>query len=98
MNKWYESREEDSIVISSRVRLARNLAEYHFAGKMKEKECVLLTQSVRNQAPLLEGRDGMKYYSCSVNKLSELEKASLKEWYIISGQIAQKPQETALVS
>ncbi len=97
MKKWYEKREEESIVISSRVRLARNLAEYHFAGKMKEKECAMLTQIVRNQAPLLEGRDGMKYYSCSVNRLSELEKASLKEWYIISGQIAKKPQETALV-
>lgn len=97
MNKWYEKKPEESIVISSRVRLARNLAEYHFAGKMKDKECEALARRVRGMAAALEGKDGMKYYSCSVNKLSELEKASLTEWYIISDLLAKKRQETALV-
>lgn len=97
MNKWYEKREEDSIVISSRVRLARNLAEYHFSGKMKEKEAQELTQSVRDRTAQLEGIDGMKYYSCNVNKLSELEKTSLKEWYIISDLLVGRQQETGLV-
>lgn len=97
MNKWYENKAEDGVVISSRVRLARNVAEYHFAAKMKDKECEALAGRVRGMAAELEGRDGMKYYSCSVNKLSELEKASLAEWYIISELLAKKRQETALV-
>lgn len=97
MTKWYQSNEEGRVVISSRVRLARNLAEYHFASKMQEKECANLAQSVRNLSAELEGRDGMKYYSCCVNKLSDLEKESLKEWYIISDLLAKKKQETALV-
>lgn len=97
MNKWYEKSEEDSIVISSRVRLARNVAEYHFADKMKEKECAALAQRVRSLAAALEEKEGIKYYSCSVNKLSDLEKESLKEWYIISDLLAGKRQETALV-
>lgn len=97
MNKWYENKVEERIVISSRVRLARNLAEYHFAGKMKDKECEALSARVRGMAAAFEGKEGMKYYSCSVNKLSELEKASLAEWYIISDLLAKKRQETALV-
>lgn len=97
MNKWYEKKPEEKIVISSRVRLARNLAEYHFAGKMKDKECEALSGRVRGMAAALEGKEGMKYYSCSVNKLSELEKESLTEWYIISELLAKKRQETALV-
>lgn len=97
MNKWYEYTDEDSIVISSRVRLARNLEEYQFAGKMRDKECAALVQRVRNQAPRLEGKEGVKYYSCCINKLSDMDKTSLQEWYIISEEITQKEQETALV-
>ncbi len=97
MKKWYENKAEERVVISSRVRLARNLSEYHFAGKMKDKECEALTQRVRGMAAAFEGKEGMKYYSCSVNKLSELEKTSLSEWSIISEHLAKKRQETALV-
>ncbi len=97
MKKWYEKKTEERIVISSRVRLARNLAEYHFAGRMKDEECEALAGRVRGMAAAFEGKEAMKYYSCSVNKLSELEKASLSEWYIISELLAKKRQETALV-
>ena len=97
MNKWYEIKEEDSIVISSRIRLARNLAEYHFVPKMKEKESAALAQRVRNMTGALEEKEGIKYYSCSVNKLTDLEKASLQEWYIISSLLAEKRQDTALL-
>ena len=35
MLKWYENKEVDSgIVISSRVRLARNIKKYPFPGRM----------------------------------------------------------------
>lgn len=97
MNKWYDKQEEDSIVISSRIRLARNLAEYRFADKMKEKECAALVQRVRTATAVLEQKEGMKYYSCNVNKLSDMEKESLKEWHIISNLLAEKHQETAIV-
>ena len=55
MNKWYEYTEEDNIVISSRVRLARNLDGYQFAGNIRDKGCAALVQPVRNQAPRLQG-------------------------------------------
>lgn len=97
MSKWYEKQSEEEIVISSRVRLARNVAEYHFPGRMKEKECEELVRRVRECVPGLEQKEGMKYYSCSINKLSRTEKESLKEWYIVSDLIIGKEQETALV-
>lgn len=97
MKKWYERQEEDSIVISSRVRLARNVAEYHFAPKMKDRECTALAERVRSCTGELESRENMKYFSCCVNKLSGMEKTSLREWYIISELFAEKQQETALV-
>ena len=47
MNKWYEmNSKNDDVVVSSRIRLARNLANYRFADRISAEEAVKLIESV----------------------------------------------------
>lgn len=97
MDKWYEKQEEGAIILASEVTLLRNLASYRFAGRLEEVDAAQLVQQVRQRSAGLEEADGMKYYSCSVNRLQELEKQSLQEWSILSEEVIRKGQDTALI-
>ncbi|MDE7325371.1 MAG: hypothetical protein K2N63_03685 [Lachnospiraceae bacterium] len=96
MNKWYGNRAEEPIVIASRVQLKRNLAQYRFVGKMEGEEYSVVADLVRGKAADLERVEDMKYYSCSVGKLSPLEREALVENSIISAVLPKK-QGAALV-
>lgn len=98
MVKWYEETSDFSdIVISSRIRLARNLRNLRFADRMSKEEAVELFQSAKQCNALLKEKEGMEYYCCQVNKLGEVERTSLVEWHIISPQLAKKQEQTGLL-
>lgn len=97
MNKWYESKPEDPIVIASRVQLRRNVENFHFVGKMGEREYEALALRARALSAGLEEREQMKYYSCSTGKLSPLERKALEEAGIISNLLTKRRHETALI-
>ena len=47
MNKWYESNGANSdVVLSSRIRLARNFSNYPFASKISDEDGTELVNSV----------------------------------------------------
>lgn len=98
MAKWYEhpSINED-VVISSRVRLARNLSDVSFQDQMTAKDANELVDNIRKCAPLLEEKENQKFYTCNVNKLNELERAAMIEWHVISPLLAEKKQDTGLI-
>lgn len=98
MNKWYEETSPyHDVVISSRVRLARNLNNICFSERMSKEAAENLVTTVRGYAGLLKTQEKMNYYTCNVNKLGELEKTALVEWHIISPRLAKKQEETGLI-
>src|SRR3954467_7158580 len=85
----------DRIVMSSRVRLARNLKEASFPGWAKKPERVRILDMIR---PAIEGLPEMKEaFSESMDNLSTLDKQILVERHLISREHAAKSAGSGLV-
>lgn len=98
MLKWYEQMVPDSdVVISSRVRLARNLETYPFSTILTEEQAVALVQEVKSIGTKLEEEDNRKYYGCNINSLTEIDRAAMVERHIVSPMLAEKAQTTGLI-
>jgi protein arginine kinase len=98
MLKWYEQNATDSdVVISSRVRLARNLENYPFSSKLNEEQAVSLVNEAKGITNDLSEKGNRKFYSCNISTLSEIDKTAMVERHIISPLLAQKEQTTGLI-
>src|SRR2546423_2654737 len=85
----------DRIVMSSRVRLARNIKEAAFPGWAKKPERVRVLDLIR---PTIEGLPEMKEaFSQAMDALSTLDKQILVERHLISREHAAKSAGSGLV-
>jgi len=85
----------DRIVMSSRVRLARNMREFPFPGWAKKAERALIYENVR---PAVESLPELKgCFSEAMDKLSALDKQILVERHLISREHAAKGAGSGLV-
>ena len=99
MQKWYETEvDKKNVVISSRIRLARNLKNYCFQEKLKDEDAQELVSEIMSIKNDLEKSEGTEYNSFQVNKLADLEKASMAEYHMISPLLSGKKQSTGLLS
>ena len=81
MNKWYQSQDVDNIIISNRIRLARNIEAYHFPTKMDEHEASALIAQMKLTAEKLP-----KYsFTCiELQDLKGLDKKQMMEHHLMS--------------
>jgi len=85
----------DRIVLSSRVRLARNLTEAAFPGWAKKPERIKVLELIR---PAVEALPDMKdAFSEAMDSLSTLDKQILVERHLISREHAAKSAGSGLV-
>ncbi|HLH56487.1 MAG TPA: protein arginine kinase [Verrucomicrobiae bacterium] len=85
----------DRIVMSSRVRLARNIKDAAFPGWAKKPERVRVLEQIR---PAIEGLPEMKdAFSETMDSLSALDKQILVERHLISREHAAKSAGSGLV-
>src|SRR5215510_2870057 len=85
----------DRIVMSSRVRLARNLKEASFPGWAKKPERLRVLELIR---PAIEGLPEMKEaFGESMDSLTTLDKQILVERHLISREHAAKSAGSGLV-
>lgn len=76
MSNWYLQNGKDSdVVISSRVRLARNLAEYNFIKKCSKEELEKILNDIKKIMPSLGY--GLKFIN--LKDLDDITKISLVE-------------------
>lgn len=81
---WYEVSGKDSdVVLSTRVRLARNLTGYPFPGKMTEKDRNALCEKV---AGVFSGNGWEKL---DFSALTQTERASMLEKHIVSREFVE---------
>ncbi|MFP6691959.1 MAG: protein arginine kinase [Pirellulales bacterium] len=78
---------ESDIVISSRIRLARNLADHPFIGKATELDRAEIEKSFRGQVELLQKSGELHYLD--VNELDGLDRQFLVERQLISREHAE---------
>lgn len=98
MLKWYEQDAPDSdVVISSRIRLARNLENYPFSLKLEEEQAARMVNEVKELTPVLSEKNKRKFYACNISTLTEIDKSAMVERHIVSPLLAEKKQTTGLI-
>lgn len=85
----------DEIVLSSRVRLARNLQSFAFPGTAKKNQRQKILDSVRPAVEVLKVMGGA--FSTSMDSLSALDKTTLVERHLISREHAARNVGSGLV-
>ena len=77
---------ESDIIISSRIRLARNLADFPFIRRCSDEDRISIERTVRAKMDALEGWQEIRYID--IEQLSEIDRQFLVERQLISREIA----------
>ena len=78
---------QSDIVISSRIRLARNLAQFPFAGRADVREKAEIEELLRQQ--ILDLKPRWRFHYLEVEHLNELDRQLLVERQLISRELAE---------
>ncbi len=90
--KWYiESGNEGDVVISSRIRLARNIQGYPFANKMSDDQCKDVLQKCKEAAKPLS----LKYLS--MEAMPAVKRQMLVERHVISPEMLNNTSRRAVL-
>ncbi len=93
MAKWYLGEgEQNDVVISTRIRLARNLAEYPFPAKLDTKTRIAVNESVRDAVP---AEAHLQYIE--MKTLTQAQMVSMAEKHLISPEFASSADGRALL-
>lgn len=96
MTKWVEGiGAEDDVVVSTRVRIARNLKDYRFLQMINMEEVEKITQEILDAMKSLP--EEVNYQFFKVNALSPVERVSYIEQHLISPGMIQKPDYSSFL-
>ena len=96
MNKWYEMNgKNEDVVVSSRIRLARNLANYRFADRISSEEAVEL---INNVSEVVMKKYNEEFNCILMKDCSENKKKALKEKRQISNALVNRKDSAVLLS
>ncbi len=87
---WYiDKGPQSDVVLSSRIRLARNLCNYPFPHKLNEMTSVGVSQEI-TQAIIAYGKENKKdFIQVNMNDLTDEDKVSLVEKHLISEELTK---------
>ena len=95
MNKWYiEKGDQGDIVLSTRIRLARNIDDYPFPAKLDVAGKNKVNSLIKS---VLFENDAKDFSYIEMKDLSRLQAVSLAERHLISPEFASKNDGSALV-
>lgn len=95
--KWYEcSGDQPDMVVSSRIRLARNLVDLPFHDRMKDEDAKALNERVLQALEGLQLGDN-KLHTLKMEQLSPVQCQSLAERHSISPEFATNPNGRMLL-
>lgn len=95
MAYWFETAgNQDDIVISSRVRLARNFELLPFPSMMDAGQAEELMRTIKDALQ----RMGGAYTFLSMNELLDVDKLELVEQHLISPALSKKPDSAVMIS
>ncbi|MBQ8795963.1 MAG: protein arginine kinase [Clostridia bacterium] len=87
----------DAVIISSRVRLARNLRDYPFPNRMSTSQGEEIAEKVRE---VMCGKDfcGYKFMAVKMEDLSEFDRVAMVERHLISPEFAAPDSKKLLIT
>lgn len=94
MSKWYnESGNQGDIVLSSRIRLARNIAEYPFPNRLSPQQMKEVNAKIKEAAD----NSDIKFMYLDMAELPKVQAISLAERHLISPEFAENTENRALL-
>lgn len=94
MSKWYIQQGKDSdVVLSTRVRLARNVSEFPFVAKLDDETRKMLNEKIRDV--ILPFDNELSYVE--MNTLTSAQKISMAERHLISPEYTTESNGRALI-
>lgn len=101
MNKWYQKTgSQGDVVISTRIRFARNLNEFPFPCKLNSTKRAEVISLVKDSLKELNKNKKIKNLDLKfveLEKLSKAEKISLVERHLVSPEFIKKSSEKGLI-
>jgi len=99
MRKWYEEAHENhqGVIISSRIRLARNLKDYPFPNRAVSKQSQEVLQVVGDAVKSSQGSLDRKYNQLLMTDVSRVDKIAMMEMHIISPNFVKVQRPSALI-
>ncbi|NLZ80357.1 MAG: protein arginine kinase [Clostridiales bacterium] len=98
MLKWYEeSGNNNDVVISSRIRLARNLSKYPFSAKLSPYAAKDMVLELKEKLSDFMKKDEREYEYISLEQLTDVEKVGLVERNVLSEALISKEGTTAAI-
>lgn len=95
---WYKQKNDNDIVVSTRIRLARNLSKYPFPNAMnpetEKKACAEIQKAILESNSTL-ANDFNVY---KIDDISPIEKTVLAEKHLISRELTEKNGSCVMVS
>ena len=97
--KWFEQENTamNGVVISSRIRLARNLSNYAFPNRISEKDAVLLIEDVRESLFNSESFAKDFFQEIHMENVRQVDKMAMMERHMISPLFIGVKSPTALI-
>ncbi|MBP3543736.1 MAG: protein arginine kinase [Lachnospiraceae bacterium] len=97
MLKWFEETgDNEDVVISSRVRLARNLSNYPFPVRMSSEQSEQLVEELKNKLANLKDED-RRFHYISMKNISDADKVALVERHLVSDTLIMKAEPAGAV-
>lgn len=95
---WHmESPPESDVVISSRVRLARNLKEFPFPGRMSKEQGRKVLEKVRDAVFSSSSEVAKSFVFIDIQNMDPLDRQALVEKHLISPDLAESNRECGAI-
>lgn len=94
---WYKD-ENDGIIISTRIRLARNLDKTPFPAKLSGSEAEKVKKAIAESVTKSNSTLSKEFKLYNIDEIDEAEKAKLLEEHLISPQLARKKESGVLIN
>ena len=95
---WYKEKNDNDIMVSTRIRLARNLEKYPFPSVLNEEGRKKATEEIINSILSSNSTLSKEFDVLKMSELSKNERQKLAEKHLISLDMANKSSGTVLVS
>lgn len=97
MIRWFEENGlQSDVVVSSRVRLARNLRNYNFSPKLADVDARVMVNHLKEKIATLDCVAGFNQYDFS--ELDDCQKHAMKERHVISNYLLGQNTAAGFVS
>ena len=98
MSRWFEEvKNENSSIVASRIRLARNWEEYRFPGSLTPEEAREMISRLKKELRGLPDQEGKDCEYLDLERMPDLERRALRERRLINRSMAEKKTPGGLI-